>query len=143
MSEAKQPVFFKGLKSREGGKAYPAEVLYVCEEDFSPLEVDYDYDAIAKVLTKDVIESRMPNMWRYKELLPVAGPVTVGQHVGFTPLVKADRLAKKLGIREIWVKNDTVNTVYILFQYRHLTTRVLHSISFNKKKVGTATAVNW
>ncbi len=48
-------------------------------------------------------------MWRYRELLPIAGEPTVGPHVGFTPLVKADRLAKTLGIRELWVKNDAVN----------------------------------
>jgi threonine synthase len=57
-------------------------------------------------------------MWRYRELLPVAGEPTVGTQVGFTPLVKADRLAKVLGIRELWIKNDAVNYPTLSFKDR-------------------------
>ena len=57
-------------------------------------------------------------MWRYRELLPVANDPTVGLQVGFTPLVKADRLAKRLGIRELWIKNDTVNYPTLSFKDR-------------------------
>ena len=60
------------------------------------------------ITARDDVESREPTLWRYRELLPIDGDVTVGAQVGFTPLVKADRLAKRLGVREIWVKNDTV-----------------------------------
>ena len=92
----------KALKCRECGREYPLEATHVCEFDFGPLEVVYDYDRIKKsALTKAAIKSRPQTMWRYRELLPVANDPTVGQQVGFTPLVKADRLAKRLGIREL------------------------------------------
>jgi threonine synthase len=93
--------FMKALKCRECGREYPLTATHVCEFDFGPLEVAYDYDRIKKSLTAAAIESRPQTMWRYRELLPVAGDPTVGLQVGFTPLVKADRLAKKLGIREL------------------------------------------
>ena len=100
---------FTGLKCRECGRRYPKEALHVCEFCFGPLEVDYDYDAIKSVLTRDRILSRSQTMWRYRELLPIDGEATAGFQVGFTPLVKADCLAKRFGLREVWVKNDTVN----------------------------------
>ena len=108
----------KALKCRECGREYPLTATHVCEFDFGPLEVAYDYDRIKKSLTKAAIESRPKTMWRYRELLPIAGEPTVGPLVGFTPLVKADRLAKKLGIRELWIKNDTVNYPTLSFKDR-------------------------
>ena len=91
----------KALKCRECGREYPLEATHVCEFDFGPLEVAYDYDRIKKSLTEKPSQSRPQTMWRYRELLPVAHEPTVGTQVGFTPLVKADRLAKALGIREL------------------------------------------
>jgi threonine synthase len=117
MSE-KHEGFMKALKCRECGREYPLEATHVCEFDFGPLEVAYDYDRIKKSLTKAAIQSRIKSMWRYRELLPVANDPTVGLQVGFTPLVKADRLAKKLGIRELWIKNDTVNYPTLSFKDR-------------------------
>ena len=108
----------KALKCRECGREYPLDATHVCEFDFGPLEVAYDYDRIKKALTKTAIQSRIKSMWRYRELLPVANDPTVGLQVGFTPLVKADRLAKKLGIRELWIKNDTVNYPTLSFKDR-------------------------
>ena len=108
----------KALKCRECGREYPLEATHVCEFDFGPLEVAYDYDRIKKSLTKAAIESRPKTMWRYRELLPVASEPTVGKQVGFTPLVKADRLAKALGIRELYVKNDAVNYPTLSFKDR-------------------------
>jgi threonine synthase len=108
----------KALKCRECGREYPLTATHVCEFDFGPLEVAYDYDRIKKSLTKAAIESRTKTMWRYRELLPVATEPTVGKQVGFTPLIKADRLAKALGIRELWVKNDAVNYPTLSFKDR-------------------------
>ena len=105
--------FFINLKCRECGRTYPKQAIHVCDFDFGPLEAAYDYDAIRSVLTRAVIESRPQTMWRYRELLPIDGEPTVGTQVGFTPLVKADRLAKALGIRELYVKNDTVNYPFL------------------------------
>ena len=110
--------YMKALKCRECGREYPLTATHVCEFDFGPLEVAYDYDRIKKTLTRDVIASRPKNMWRYRELLPIAQEPTVGTQVGFTPLVKADRLAKKLGIRELWIKNDAVNYPTLSFKDR-------------------------
>jgi threonine synthase len=110
--------FMKALKCRECGREYPLEATHVCEFDFGPLEVAYDYNRIGKSLTKKNIESRPHTMWRYRELLPVAQDPTVGFQVGFTPIVKADRLARRLGIRELWIKNDAVNYPTLSFKDR-------------------------
>src|SRR3954447_5720092 len=110
--------FMRALKCRECGREYPLAATHVCEFDFGPLEVVYDYDFIKQSLTREAIQSRANSMWRYRELLPVAHDPTVGLQVGFTPLVKADRLAKRLGIRELWIKNDTVNYPTLSFKDR-------------------------
>ncbi len=100
--------FVKGLKCRECGKTYPAEAIYVCEFCFGSLEVDYDYDRIKKVLTRERIEAGPKSLWRYKDLLPIDKEPTVGFHSGFTPLVRADRLAQELGVKELYIKDDSV-----------------------------------
>ncbi len=108
----------KALKCRECGREYPLTANHVCEFDFGPLEVVYDYERIRKSFSRQAILARPQTMWRYRELLPVAHEPTVGFQVGFTPLVKADRLAKALGIRELWIKNDTVNYPTLSFKDR-------------------------
>ena len=110
--------FFSNLKCRECGRLYPKQAIHVCDFDFGPLEAAYDYDAIKSVLTRQAIEARPHSMWRYRELLPIDGEPTVGTQVGFTPLIKADRLARALGIRELYVKNDTVNYPTLSFKDR-------------------------
>ena len=108
----------KALKCRECGREYPLEATHVCEFDFGPLEVAYDYDKIKKTLTKDKLSNRPHTMWRYRELLPIAEEPTVGNSVGYTPLIKADRLANWLGVREAWIKNDAVNYPTLSFKDR-------------------------
>ena len=110
--------FMRALKCRECGREYPLTASHVCEFDFGPLEVVYDYERIKDSLTREAIQSRPKGMWRYRELLPIVNEPTVGTQVGFTPLVKADRLAKRLGIRELWIKNDTVNYPSLSFKDR-------------------------
>jgi threonine synthase len=88
---------------------FPAEALWVCDKCLGPLEVTYDYDTVARGLSREAIESRPKNLWRYRELLPIKGEPRTGLHSGFTPLVKADRLAARLGVRELYVKDDSVN----------------------------------
>jgi threonine synthase len=110
--------FMKALKCRECGREYPLAATHVCEFDFGPLEVVYDYDRIKQSLNHSDIRSRPQTMWRYRELLPVAGDPTVGFEVGFTPLIKADQLARHLGVRELWVKNDAVNYPTLSFKDR-------------------------
>src|SRR5690242_2270865 len=110
--------YMRALKCRECGREYPLTATHVCEFDFGPLEVVYDYDRIKRSLTRAKIETRPHTMWRYRELLPVAQDPTVGTQVGFTPIVRAERLARRLGIRELWIKNDTVNYPSLSFKDR-------------------------
>src|SRR6187402_310020 len=90
-------------------KPFPAGPLWVCDKCLGPLEVVFNYDAIKPTLSRQLIESRPKNLWRYRELLPIDGEPRTGLHSGFTPLVKADRLAARLGVRELYVKDDSVN----------------------------------
>ena len=132
----------KALKCRECGREYPLTATHVCEFDFGPLEVAYDYDRIKKSLTKAAIASRAKSMWRYRELLPVANDPTVGLQVGFTPLVKADRLAKQLGIRELWIKNDTVNYPTLSFKDRVVSVALSRSRELGFDTVACASTGN-
>jgi len=132
----------KALKCRECGREYALGATHVCEFDFGPLEVAYDYERIKKVLTREVILSRPQNMWRYRELLPVAGEPTVGRQVGYTPLIKADRLAKRLGIRELWVKNDAVNYPTLSFKDRVVSVALSRSVELGFKTVACASTGN-
>jgi threonine synthase len=132
----------KALKCRECGREYPLAATHVCEFDFGPLEVAYDYERIKKSLTKTAIQSRAKSMWRYRELLPVAGEPTVGAQVGFTPLVKADRLAKALGIRELWIKNDTVNYPTLSFKDRVVSVALSRSRELGFDTVACASTGN-
>jgi threonine synthase len=134
--------FMKALKCRECGREYPLAATHVCEFDFGPLEVAYDYDRIKKSMTRAAIESRPQTMWRYRELLPVAGEPTVGFQVGYTPLVKAPRLAERLGIRELWIKNDTVNYPTLSFKDRVVSVALSRAKELGFKVVACASTGN-
>ncbi len=79
----------------------------MCDKCLGPLEPVYDYAAIR--LTREQIARRPRNLWRYRELLPITGEPRTGFHSGLTPLVRCDRLARRLGVRELYVKDDSVN----------------------------------
>jgi threonine synthase len=96
-----------GLQCHVCKSSFPAEATYVCEKCLGPLEPLYDYDAVQ--LTRETIERRPKNLWRYRELLPITGEPRTGFHSGFTPLVRCQRLAERLGIRELYIKDDSVN----------------------------------
>ena len=101
--------FVSGLRCRECGRTYPAEALHVCDFCFGPLEVTYDYDKVAATISRQRIEAGPRSIWRYADLLPVSDPAPVDLGAGFTPLVRADRLAAELGLGELWIKDDTAN----------------------------------
>ena len=107
-----------GLKCRECGRLYPKEVINVCEYCFGSIEVDYDYDAIQRVLTRASFAGRPKSLWRYRELLPIEGEPTVGLSSGFTPLFRADRLADSLGVSELYIKDDSVSHPSLSFKDR-------------------------
>src|SRR3954469_24201235 len=98
-----------GLRCRECGREYEVAPIFTCEWCFGPLEVAYDYDAIAEHTSREKIAAGPLSVWRYADLLPSDRNPAVDLGAGFTPLVRADRLAAELGLGEVWVKNDTVN----------------------------------
>ena len=101
--------YLKGLKCKECGADYPADRSFFCTECLGPLEVVYDYDAIRTDLSPDRIAGRNQSLWRYRELLPVTGEPITGHYSGMTPLVRSERLGKRLGARSLYLKDDTVN----------------------------------
>ncbi|AEF19013.1 MULTISPECIES: threonine synthase [unclassified Hydrogenobaculum] len=107
----------KGLKCRECKREYPIEPIHVCEFCFGPLEVNYDYDYIKSTISKESISKGPKSLWRYIDLLPVENP-TVGLTAGFTPLKKADKLGKILGLNNLYIKDDSVNHPTLSFKDR-------------------------
>ena len=89
------------------GASFPADALFVCDQCLGPLEPVYDYSAIK--VTREQIARRPNNLWRYRELLPIEGEPRTGFNSGFTPLVRCDQLAKRLGVRDLYIKEDSVN----------------------------------
>ena len=104
--------FETALRCRECGREYPLDPIFSCEFCFGPLEVAYDYDAIRGAMTRESIAAGPPTLWRYADLLPCDPEFRVDLGTGFTPLVRADRLAKRLGLDRLWLKNDTVNPTW-------------------------------
>lgn len=136
--------YVTGLKCREKdcGRTYPNAPLHICEHCFGKLEVDYDYEAIRKVLTRQAIERRAPNMWRYRELLPIDGEPTVGHDVGFTPLVRARNLERVWGHDEVYIKNDAVNYPTLSFKDRVVAAALCKAVEFGYDTVACATTGN-
>ncbi len=134
--------FVRGLKCRLCGKLYPVEPTNFCTDDFGPLEVDYDYDAIKSVLTREAIAARPFNMWRYRELLPLDEAPLVGLQVGGTPLVRANRLAAILGVSRLWIKNDAVNFPTLSFKDRVVAVALSKAKEFGFNTVGCASTGN-
>src|SRR5437870_2572284 len=131
-----------GLRCRECGRRYPATPVHVCEFCFGPLEVDYRYDTLQTIVTRESIAAGPPSMWRYKDLLPVEGDVAVGHHVGFTPLIRAQNLADELGCREVWVKNDSVCHPSWSFKDRVVAVAVTKAKEFGYDTVACASTGN-
>ena len=134
--------YVKGLKCRECGRLYPKEPIYVCEYCFGPLEVDYDYEKIKHKLTKDVLESRPKTMWRYRELLPIDKEPVVGLDTGFTPLIRARNLEKALGVKELYLKDDSVNHPTMSFKDRVVSVAISKAKEFGFDTVACASTGN-
>lgn len=132
----------RGLKCRLCGAQYPKEPNNFCPDDFGPLEVDYDYDAITEALSRADLNGRPHTMWRFRELLPVDGEPTVGARVGGTPLVRADRLAAQLGVDELYLKNDAVNFPTLSFKDRVVSVALSKAKEFRFDVVGCASTGN-
>jgi len=101
------------LRCKECERTTGLTAAYVCEYCFGPLEVVYDTERIAHLVTRERIASGPQSLWRYRDFLPCApDDPYAGLPTGMTPLVKAPRLAEALGLREVWVKNDTANPTH-------------------------------
>ena len=102
----------KCLRCRVCEREYAVEPLNVCEFCFGPLEVTYDYDAIARTISRKSIASGPVTMWRYQDLLPVEAEAAVDMGTGFTPLTEAKNLGRLLGLDHLYIKNDSVNPTF-------------------------------
>jgi threonine synthase len=134
--------FVKGLECRECGEKYPKQPLHVCEACFGPLEIVYDYDAIKKSISREKIASRDRNLWRYRELLPIDGEPQVGLHSGYTPLVRARRLGDALGVKELYIKDDSVNHPTFSYKDRVVAVAISKAIEFGFDTVSCASTGN-
>ena len=134
--------FVTGLKCRECSREYDIAPVYVCEFCFGPLEVVYDYDGIGKVLTREMISSRPDNLWRYRELLPVDGEPSCALNSGFTPLVKTDNLARELGVKSLYIKDDTVVHPTLSFKDRVVAVALTKAMEFGFDTVACASTGN-
>ncbi len=104
--------FAKALRCRECGREYPLDPIFSCEFCFGPLEVAYDLDGIRAAVSRDSIAAGPATIWRYAPFLPCDPQYKVDLGTGYTPLIKADRLAKAIGLDTLWIKNDTVNPTW-------------------------------
>jgi len=130
------------LKCRECDRRYPAEPVAMCENCFGPLEVTYDYVEIAAKFTRETIQARGKNMWRYRELLPGNTIPPSGVSVGFTPLIRARNLATHWGLQELYIKNDAVNFPTLSFKDRVVSVALAKAIEFEFRVVGCASTGN-
>lgn len=113
-----------------------------CEQCFGPLEVQYDLDALKGQLTRELLDSRRGGMFRFLELLPVAAPPPFAVEVGGTPLVRADRLGRLLGLDELWLKNDAVNWPTLSFKDRVVAVALGKALELGFTTVGCASTGN-
>jgi threonine synthase len=134
--------YMKALKCRECSREYPVEPIYVCEFCFGPLEAAYDYEAIKKDMSREVIERRPKTLWRYRELLPISGQPQVGLDSGFSPLIRAENLAKAIGVRELYIKDDTVLHPTLSFKDRVVSVALTKAKEFGFDTVACASTGN-
>jgi threonine synthase len=109
---------FKALKCKECGAEYEPKALHVCELCFGPLEVKYDYSNLRLSVTRESIQSGPNSIWRYRDFLPVATDNYIDVGTGMTPLIKSNRLARRLGLKNLYIKNDAVNMPTLSFKDR-------------------------
>src|SRR3954452_11517382 len=102
----------ESLKCKECGQAYPLEASFVCEQCFGPLEVSYDFSDLDAEEARRKIQAGSRGIWRYADFLPFDGKPGDPLEPGLTPLVRADRLAERLGLGELWIKNDAANPTH-------------------------------
>jgi threonine synthase len=129
------------LKCRECGRKFDLLAIYSCEFCFGPLEVDYDYKQIKLNTSKKSIANGPESLWRYASLLPCDPEYKVDIGTGFTPLIKSKKLAKHLGMKNLWIKNDTVNPTWS-FKDRVVSMAIARARQFGYKDLACASTGN-
>ncbi len=134
--------YVRGLQCKECGAEYPPDRLTVCDACFGPLEVRYETEAVRAAFTRDALAGRGKDLWRYRELLPVFDDAArVDLQPGYTPLRRADNLAAGLHLRDVWVKDDTVNPTYS-FKDRPVAVAIAKAREWKLPAVGCASTGN-
>jgi threonine synthase len=131
----------EALKCKECGERYPLDARYVCDVCFGPLEVAYDFSGLKAEEAKRRIQGGPHDIWRYADFLPFEQRPQTALAAGVTPLVKADRLAQRLGLREVWVKNDAANPTHS-FKDRVVTVALAKARELGFKVVACASTGN-
>ena len=129
------------LRCRECGREYPVEPLNVCHFCFGPLEVAYDYDRIARIISRERIAKGPLSMWRYEDLLPVQASAAIDMGTGLTPLVRAKNLGRRLGLDHLYIKNDSVNPTFS-FKDRPVTVTTTKALEFEFDVLACASTGN-
>lgn len=109
---------FTALRCKECGAEYEPKAIHVCEFCFGPLEVAFDYSALSRVVTRESIQAGPNSIWRYRPFLPVTSESPIDVGTGMTPLLKSTRLARRLGLKQLYIKNDAVNMPTLSFKDR-------------------------
>jgi len=130
-----------GLRCRACAAPVPTGPSYVCPRCFGPLEVVYDEAAIAETLSREAVEARGPGIWRYLELLPVEAPPARSLPVGSTPLQDGSRLAERLGVGRLWLKNDSLNPT-LSFKDRVVAVAAARAVEFGFDTLACASTGN-
>jgi threonine synthase len=131
-----------GLRCRECHKQYPQKGVHVCEVCFGPLEVEYDYEAMKGKVTRDSIEKRERNLWRYRDLLPCDTEPKAGLNSGWTPFKRARNLEKVLGVKELYIKDDSANYPTWSYKERVVSVAITKAIELGYDTVGCASTGN-
>ena len=130
------------LRCRECGKSYGNQPLSICDECFSPLEVDFDLDYARGRFTREAIAAGPLNMWRYRALLPVSDAYVPTTPAGMTPLMAAPRLAKRIGANNLYIKNDAVCLPTLSFKDRVVAVALANAQAFGFDTVGCSSTGN-
>jgi threonine synthase len=131
----------KALRCKGCGETYPIAPIYVCENCFGPLEVEYDFSHLTALTLKSQIEQGPRNLWRYAPLLPARPFARALEGVGYTPLQRAYNLGERLGLRELYVKNDAVNPTHS-FKDRVVAQAVAKAVEFGFDTIACASTGN-
>ena len=134
--------FVQGLQCRECGQDYPASPIHICDNCFGPLDIVYDYEGIKHAVSRETIAARPRNLWRYRELLPIDGEPRAGLYSGCTPLVRAHRLGQALGVKELYVKDDSVNHPTFSYKDRVVSVAISKAVEFGFDTVACASTGN-